>query len=106
MAENLIRAQTKPAAGVWGRLLDVNNPTTLSTIRACNVGVVQDQAYLRVALGGAAEEDAQLLAHRLPIPPGLVYSMTEGVTLIEGDVIWVKSVAGSLAFHVFGVETT
>lgn len=103
--ETNVRGQARPVAGQWAALFQASKQTTLSTVRACVVnGTVGDKVAVRLALAGAAEAEQQYLAWETPVPSGHPYSMTEGWTLKEDDVLWVSSLRGSVSFSVFGVE--
>lgn len=104
MADTLRRAQLKPDAGAWEILFQATGPTVVSTIRACNVASISDKVSIRHVYAGESEADAQYVCEEVVVPPGLPYSMTEGVTMLEDDVIYVRALRGTTAFHLFGAQ--
>jgi len=104
VADTLIRAQVKPASGVWTILFGATAPTVISTMKACNLSSVTDSISIRKILEGAELDDAQFLAERIALPLGIPYGMTEGESLLDSDAIWVWSQNGTTAFNLSGVE--
>ncbi len=106
MADAIIRAQVRSAAGVWTTLFTAAGDTIVSTIRACNISTERDEIDIRLVYGGAAEADEQYLVRGLVLPRGLPFAMTEGLTMDGSDTVFVRSLRGMTAFNLFGVETS
>lgn len=105
MSETAKRTQALPDGGEWEALFTAGpGMTIISTLRICNTFERIDHADVRIALAGEDSGSKQYVLYGAPIPPGLPYAITEGWTLLEGDVIWARSWSGGLAFNVFGVE--
>lgn len=105
MAGALVSAQMKPEAGTSGTLYTAESDTVLSSVRACNVATRTDYITIRRVFGGEPASDKQLLCSATPIPPGLAFSVVEGVTLLPEESIVVESRLGTTAFNLSGAET-
>ncbi len=106
MADTPIRTQLKPAASTRERLYTAGADVVLSSIVACNLLGVRETVRISLSIEGEAESLKQHLCYDLPIPPGLPYVLTGGVTMRADDVLWVWSSCGGVAFSAFGMETT
>ena len=78
----------------------------VSALMVCNNSVVPDTITVRICVGGAANNNKQLLFSGTPVGPNGVINLTAGLTLANTDIIKVTSTNGTCAFQLFGQENS
>ena len=105
MSDVYVRKNLQPAGGSW---------QTLYTVGACNraigvtVHVCSDQAdtfgISLDATGGGYSAAGDLIPDNMPINGPNAMAATEGLTLLTGDVLRVRSGGGNVRFWIFADE--
>lgn len=109
MTDNIkIIAQSAPAAGVLDPTYTVPplTSTVLSSLVVCNRGSTPALFRCSVAIGGAADTNAQYLYFDVTVPGNDTFVATIGVTMATTDVFRTYSNNGGLSFNLFGTEVT
>jgi hypothetical protein len=78
----------------------------ISSLVVCNKAGVADAVTVRICIGGAGNNDKQLVFSGLPVPPNATVDLTAGLTLANGDIIKATSLNGTSSFQIFGQENT
>lgn len=84
-------------------LYNCTSTATISTLMACNTGTAAE-FNVAVRRKGASAEDKQYIYFETPLAAGESFALTGGMTLGEGESIWVESNTGDVAFNLFGAE--
>ena len=102
-----VLGQAYPAAGVQTALYTcAATSAVISTLAISNTDGVSDTVTVRIAVGGAADSDMQLLLSGATVSASGLNALTLGLTLATGDVIKVTSTNGACAFQLFGQESS
>jgi hypothetical protein len=78
----------------------------VSSLMVANTSGTPDTITVRVCIGGAADNNKQLLFSGTPIGPNGAINLTAGLTLANTDVVKVTSTNGTCAFQLFGQENS
>ena len=98
-----ILGQSLPPAATEAVLYNCTSTATISTLIACNTGTAAE-FNVAVRRKGASAEDKQYIYFETPLAAGESFALTGGMTLGEGESIWVESDTGDVAFNLFGAE--
>jgi hypothetical protein len=99
-------AQASPAAATLTPIYTVPALTqaVISSIIVANRSAVRTTFRISVAVGGAADSNAQYLAYDADIEGNETREFTIGTTLSAGDVIRAYATLATVSFNVFGTE--
>lgn len=100
-----VLGQVSPTGGqrVPAYVVPPDSKTTVSTIHVCNRGL--DTSFrVGIAIENETETGAQWLYYDEFLGANRAFAITTGITLSEGDVLYVQSASGHVSFNVFGVE--
>ena len=103
-----VLGQSAPSATTLTDLYTVPGATqaTVSSIVVCNRGGSAQTFRVSVAVGGAANANAQYLFYDVPIPANDTFVATVGLSLAATDVLRVYASSTDLSFSAFGAEVT
>jgi hypothetical protein len=80
------------------------NSAVVSTLNVCNLNATNVTFRIAVCPGGAALANLHYIAYDTAIQAQDSIGLTMGITLAATDVVRVLSVAGNVAFSLFGSE--
>ena len=103
-----VLGQHIPAAAATDLMYTVpaNTQAVVSSIVCCNVTVTDDQLGIAVVEAGDTIGSKNMLYYLLPITGLNTFTCTIGITMNAGDMLYVYSANGYVAFSAFGQEIT
>ena len=108
MAETFISPQQASPAPGEVKLYTCPASTSFvgSTLIVCNTAGTPTTLRTRIAVNDASVVTKQYIYYDAPIAANTTVTLTVGITLSAGDVIYVDAGASGVAFNLVGVEVT
>lgn len=97
-----ILGQKAPAGSTSTILFQATSECVISTICVCNRNASADEFRIALVPNGLSLGNESYINHTTAISGHLTYTATIGITLSEGDTVYVYSKNGYLTFQAFG----
>lgn len=103
-----ILGQHVPTAGNTDLMYTVPTSTqaVVSSIMCCNFSGASDSIIIAVVPSGDSITTANAIYYGLPIGANDTFTATVGITMGAGDMVYVYSLNGTVAYSLFGQEIT
>jgi len=103
-----VLGQHVPSAAATDLMYTVPASTqaVVSSIVCCNTASTEDKISIAVVESGDTIAPKNLLYYQLPITGENTFTSTIGITMNTGDMLYVYSLYGNVAFSAFGQEIT